>query len=139
MLYTVQAGETLNQIAGCFGTVMIPLLIPVLFATLLLRFTLHGDLDLPKSGGGPHYLVLPEDTLHCLAERFTTSVSVLRPQQPLKSPAFVQAYSDQLAVPARPDIFSLSSNRRDTPFAHCTVLEHRTTAYITTALSYGHH
>jgi LysM domain./HEAT repeat. len=129
MLYTVQAGETLDQIARRFGASIEAIVNAnvicypgLLFAGQVLIIP-NRDLDLPKSGGGPYYLVLPEDTLHCLAGQFNTSVPVLAENNQLKSPDSVHAYTDLLVIPARPDIFKLQTSWQSTPAADCTVFE----------------
>ncbi|MEQ8173616.1 MAG: LysM peptidoglycan-binding domain-containing protein [Syntrophomonadaceae bacterium] len=129
MLYTVQAGDTLDQIAGRFGTTIESIMNanvichPALLFTGQVLIIPNRDLALPKSGGGPYYLVLPEDTLHCLAGQFNTSVSVLSDNNQLKNPDSISAYTDLLVIPARPDILRLQTSWQSTPAADCTVFE----------------
>lgn len=129
MLYTVQAGETLGQIAWRFGATVEAIINAntichpgLLFAGQVLIIPREG-LDLPKSGGGPYYLVLPEDTLYCLAGQFNTSVAILAYNNQLKNPDSVQAYTDLLVIPDRPDILGLQASWQSTPAADCTVFE----------------
>ena len=60
-------------------------------------------LNLPRSGGSPYYVVLPGDTLWCLANQLHTTVQVLASINQLPDPDVLPVGKELLIAPEIPD------------------------------------
>lgn len=101
-LYYVQPGDTLSAIAKRFGVTVGDLTAAnvicnpnLIFIDELLVIPRPG-LTLPKAGGSPYYVVLPGDTLYCLAMEFSTTVQVLATINQLYNPNILFSGSELL-------------------------------------------
>lgn len=108
-LYYVQPGDTLTEIAQRFGGSVQDILAANvicnpnwIFVDQVLVIPGSG-LNLPKAGGGPYYVVLPGDTLYCLARQFNTTVRVLAAINHILNPNIIFAGSELLIGPDIPD------------------------------------
>jgi len=83
MLYIVQPGDTLNAIASRFGVSVQSLMNSNIVCNPNLIFPgtpliiPRATLQIPRAGGYPYYVVLPGDTLGCIAYQFGQSVESL--------------------------------------------------------------
>ncbi len=105
MLYYVKSGDTLFSIARRFGTTVDAMLEAnvicnpnLIFVGQVLIIPRPG-IDLPVAGGSPYYVVLPGDSLFCLARRFGTTVEVLAAINQIPNPNLIFAGSELLVVP----------------------------------------
>ncbi len=124
-LYYVQPGDSLFLIAGRFGTTVEALLAAnvicnpnLIFIGQVLVIPRPG-LDLPKAGGSPYYVVLPGDTLFCLARQFNTTVRVLAAINQLANPNLIFAGSELLIGPDIPDPVNLKKTWEQTADQFC--------------------
>jgi len=108
-LYYVQPGDTLFNIARRFNTTVDALLAAnvicnpnLIFIGEVLIIPSPG-LELPKAGGGPYYVVLPGDTLFCLARQFNTTVGVLAAINQIRNPNIIFSGTELLIGPNVPD------------------------------------
>lgn len=129
MIYTVKAGDTLRKIARSFNTTVDAIMNANvicnpdrIFKGEVLIIPVPG-LDLPKSGGSPFYVVLPEDTLFCLAKQFNTTVSQLARNNQIKNRNYIKAYSELMVLPVKPNAASLKKTWENTPDAECLIFE----------------
>jgi len=129
MLYTVKPGDTLAIIARRFDTTVAEIMeVNVIcdpqriLAGEALIIPVPG-LNLPKSGGSPFYLVLPGDTLSCLARQFNTTINRLARNNGISAPDRIDAYRELMVLPVTPDAVRLSRTWRDTPGENCLIFE----------------
>ena len=129
MLYTVKPGDTLRKIARSFNTTIDAIMDANvicnpnrIFKGEVLIIPVPG-LDLPKSGGSPFYVVLPGDTLFCLAKQFKTTVSRLARNNQIRNRNLIKAYSELMVLPVNPKGTSLKNTWEDTPDAECLIFE----------------
>lgn len=129
MLYTVKPGDTLRKIARSFNTTVDAIMDANvicnpnrIFKGEVLIIPVPG-LDLPKSGGSPFYVVLPGDTLFCLAKQFKTTVSRLARNNQIRNRNLIKAYSELMVLPVNPKGTSLKNTWEDTPDAECLIFE----------------
>ncbi|MDT3700411.1 MAG: LysM peptidoglycan-binding domain-containing protein [Thermincola sp.] len=108
-LYYVQPGDTLYEIATRFGVTVEDLLKAnvicnpnLIFIDQPLIIPTPG-LELPKAGGGPYYVVLPGDTLYCLAGQFNTTIQVLAAINQMFNPNILFSGVELLIGPEIPD------------------------------------
>lgn len=105
MLYYVKPGDTLFGIARRFGTTVNAILNANVICNPNLIFVGQPliiptpGLELPKAGGRPYYVVLPGDTLYCLAAQFGTTVMVLAGINQLPDPNLIFAGAELLVIP----------------------------------------
>ncbi len=129
MLYIVKQGDTLAMIARRFDTTVAlimeanvicnenrifegePLIIPV------------EGLDLPRAGGSPFYVVLPGDTLFCLARQFDTTINRLARNNQVSDPDSIQTYRELMVLPVTPNAERLARVWADTPGQDCLIFE----------------
>lgn len=129
MLYIVKPGDTLAIIARRLDTTVAAIMEANvicdpqrIFAGEALIIPVPG-LNLPKSGGSPFYVVLPGDTLFCLAGQFHTTVNRLARNNQITDPDGIQAYRELMVLPVAPNIDRLASTWRDTPGENCLIFE----------------
>ncbi len=129
MLYIVKSGDTLSKIAQLFNTTVAAIMDAnvicnpdLIFDGEALIIPVPG-LNLPKSGGSPFYVVLPEDTLFCLSKQFNTSISLLSKNNQIKNPNLIYAYSELLVLPVNPNADKLKNTWKNTPGADCLIFE----------------
>lgn len=105
MLYNVQPGDTLWNIARRFDTTVSAILDANVICNPNLIFPGQSliiprpNLDLPTAGAGPYYVVLPGDSLYCLAQELGTTVSILAEINSLANPDLIYAGSELLLIP----------------------------------------
>jgi LysM repeat protein len=129
MLYIVKPGDTLSKIAQRFNTSVAA----IMDANVICNENLIFDgealiipvpgLVLPKSGGSPFYVVLPGDTLFCLAKQFNTTVSRLAKNNQITNPNLIKAYSELMVLPVNPNAAQLEETWDNTPGADCLIFE----------------
>ena len=126
-LYYVQPGDTLSAIAGRFGVTVEALTKANVICNPNLIFIdeplviPQPGLDLPKAGGGPYYVVLPGDTLYCLAQQFNTTIRVLAANNQIANPNILFSNVELLTVPNIPDPEALKASWLNTA-AQCDTL-----------------
>ena len=69
--------------------------------------------ELPKAGGTPYYVVLPGDTLGCLARQFDTTVETLARINRIPDPDLIIARDELLVIGERPDPARLKQTWED--------------------------
>lgn len=105
MLYYIQPGDTLYSIANRFNTTVQAILDANIICNpnLIYRnqpiIIPQPDIDLPLAGGNPYYVVLPGDTLWCLAAKFNTSVETIARANQISNPDFISEGSELLIPP----------------------------------------
>ncbi len=105
MLYYVQPGDTLWNIARRFNTTVSAILDANVICNPNLIFTgqpliiPRPGLELPTAGAGPYYVVLPGDSLYCLARQLGTTVAVLAGINSLANPDLIYSGSELLIIP----------------------------------------
>lgn len=115
MLYYIQPGDTLNKIARrnnitvqdilntnviCNPNMVVsgqPIIVP------------QQGIDLPKAGGHPYYVVMPGDSLGCIAAQFGTNVKAMAEGNQMKNPNLLHAGSELLVAYDRPDPVQLKN------------------------------
>lgn len=108
-LYYVQPGDTLYEIAQRFGVTVEDITNANVICNPNLIFIdeplviPQAGLNLPKAGGGPYYVVLPGDTLYCLALQFNTTVPVLAAINQIFNPNILLSGVELLIGPDIPD------------------------------------
>ncbi|MEW6446767.1 MAG: LysM peptidoglycan-binding domain-containing protein [Bacillota bacterium] len=128
MLYIVQSGDTLFEISRRFGTTVPAILEANVICNPDLIFVgqpliiPRPGLQLPKAGGGPYYVVLPGDTLWCLARQFNTTISVLAAINQIPNPNLIFAGSELLIGPEVPDPEVLKETWERTAEQFCDVM-----------------
>lgn len=129
MLYTVKPGDTLSLIARRTGTTVEAIMDANvicsperIFSGEVLIIPEPG-LDLPKAGGSPFYVVLPGDSLFCLARQFNSTVSQLARNNQISNPDRIQAYSELLVLPVNPNANTLRNTWNNTPGEDCLIFE----------------
>lgn len=128
MLYYVQPGDTLFRIARRFGTTVDAILAANVICNPDLIFIGEAliipepGLELPKAGGGPYYVVLPKDTLWCLARQFNTTIEVLAAINQIPNPDLIFADSELLIGPEVPDPQQLKETWESTAAQFCNQL-----------------
>lgn len=128
MLYIVESGDTLFEITRRFGTTVPAILEANVICNPDLIFVgqpliiPRPGLELPKAGGGPYYVVLPGDTLWCLAREFNTTISVLAAINQIPNPNLIFAGSELLIGPEVPDPAALKETWERTAEQFCDVL-----------------
>ena len=129
MLYIVESGDTLASIAQRFNTTVDAIMEANVICNANRIFTGEAliipvpGLDLPKSGGSPFYVVLPGDTLFCLAQQFNTTVNRLAINNQISNPDSIQAYSELMVLPVIPNATRLLRTWRNTPGENCLIFE----------------
>lgn len=115
-LYYVQPGDTLSEIARRYGVTLQDMMAANvicnpnwIFVDQVLVIPTPG-LNLPKAGGGPYYVVLPGDTLYCLAQQLNTTVQLLASINKIANPNIIFAGSELLLAPAIPDPAELKAS-----------------------------
>ncbi|GAV24961.1 hypothetical protein ciss_08940 [Carboxydothermus islandicus] len=109
MLYQVKTGDSLYSIAKRFSTTVDAILKanvicnPNLIFKDQLLIIPEPDIELPKAGGFPYYVVRSGDTLTCLARQFNTSVAVLAAINKIPNPNIIYANTELLIGPEIPD------------------------------------
>jgi len=112
-IYYVQPGDTLYGIARRFGVTVEDLTKANVICNPNLIFVdepliiPQAGLNLPKAGGGPYYVVLPGDTLYCLASQFNTTVQVLAAINQISNPNILFSGVELLIGPDIPDAEAL--------------------------------
>lgn len=102
MLYYIQPGDTLYSIANRFNTTIQAILNANIICNpnLIYRnqpiIIPQSGIDLPLSGGSPYYIVLPGDTLGCLAVRFGSSVEALAMANQISNPNLINEGAELL-------------------------------------------
>lgn len=115
-LYYVQPGDTLSAIARRFGVTVEALTKANVICNPNLIFIdeplviPQPGLELSKAGGGPYYVVLPGDTLYCLAQQFNTTVRVLAANNQIVNPNILFSGVELLTLPNIPDPEALKSS-----------------------------
>lgn len=105
MLYYVQPGDTLFMIARRFATTVSAILMANVICSPNRIFVgepliiPQPGLNLPKAGGGPYYVLLPGDSLFCLAGQFGSTVQVLAANNGLADPNLIFPGAELLVVP----------------------------------------
>lgn len=128
MLYFVKSGDTLFEISRRFGTTVQAILAANVICNPDLIFVgqpliIPGpELELPQAGGGPYYVVLPGDTLWCLAREFNTTISVLAAINQIPNPNLIFAGAELLIGPEVPDPVTLKGTWERTAEQFCDVM-----------------
>ncbi|GAB6098391.1 hypothetical protein JCM16358_02700 [Halanaerocella petrolearia] len=128
MLYYVQPKDTLFRIARRFNTTVDDILEanvicnPDLIFPGLPLIIPEPELELPTAGGGPYYVVLPEDTLWCLAREFNRSVGTLAQANQIEDPSLIYAYSELLIPPDIPDPTELKESWQRRGDQYCNMI-----------------
>ncbi len=105
MLYYIQPGDTLYKIAIRFNTTVMSIFNANVICNPGLIFSNQPiiipepGLQLPAAGGNPYYIVLPGDTLWCLANKFNTTVDNLVRMNHIPNPDLIFVGSELLVIP----------------------------------------
>ncbi|AOY77869.1 LysM peptidoglycan-binding domain-containing protein [Clostridium formicaceticum] len=109
MIYIVRPGDSLYLIARRFGVTVQTLLDsnvicnPNLIYPGQVLVIPQASLEIPKAGGTPYYVILPGDTLFCLARQFNTSTQILAQANRIPDPNLIFAGSELLIAYDIPD------------------------------------
>jgi LysM repeat protein len=105
MLYFVQRNDTLGKIAVRFGTTVQA----ILNANIICNPTLifigqpliipERNLELPKVGAGPYYVVQPGDTLYCVSTQTGISLRTLMDINNIQNPNMLYAGTELILTP----------------------------------------
>ena len=115
MLYLVQPGDSLWTISRRFNTGIKDILKANVICNPSLIFPgqpliiPEPGLELPKAGGYPYYVVLPGDTLYCLAQQLNSTVRVLAKINQIADPNRIFICDELLIGPEIPDAEQLFS------------------------------
>lgn len=109
MLYFVQRNDTLGKIAVRFGTTVQA----ILNANMICNPTLifigqpliipESNLELPKAGAGPYYIVQPGDTLYCISKQTGISIGTLMSINNMQNPNILFAGTELILTPPTTD------------------------------------
>lgn len=128
MLYFVQKNDTLGKIAARFGTTVRD----IVNANFICNASLissgqpliisEKNLELPRAGAGPYYVVQPGDTLSCIAKGTKISLKTLMDINEIQNPDMLYAGRELIITPPstnNPE--QLKSTWEKTPDENCTV------------------
>lgn len=109
MLYFVRRNDTLGKIAARFGTTVQSIMNanmicnPALIFIGQLLIIPERNLELPKSGAGPYYVVQPGDTLNCIAQQTGISLQTLIAINDIQNPDILYVGRELLLTPPTTD------------------------------------
>ena len=128
MLYFVKRGDTLANIASRFRTSINSLLRanlicnPNLITVGLPLIIPRQGISLPKSGAGPYYIVLPGDTLYCIAQNTGVSINNIVNANQITNPNLIYPGTELLTIaPTTNDPAQLKERWENTPDENCEV------------------
>ena len=125
MLYYVQSGDSLYNIAIRFNVTIQDILDsnvicnPNLIFIEQLLIIPEVNLDLPKSGGHPYYIVRYGDSLYCIATQFNTSVKALAEGNGIKNPNLIYPETELLIAYEKPNAVELFNAWKSTGDKYC--------------------
>lgn len=125
MLYYVQYGDSLYNIAKKFNVTMEDILNAnvICNANLIFKGQLliipEANLGLPKSGGYPYYIVMPGDSLYCIAFQFNTSIKALADGNQIKNPNLIYPGTELLIAYEKPNAMELFNVWKSTGDKYC--------------------
>lgn len=109
MLYFVRRNDTLGKIASRFGTTVQAILNSNVICNPALIFIgqpliiPEGNLELPKAGAGPYYIMQLGDTLNCIAQQTGISLQTLIDINDIQNPDIVYAGRELILTPPTTD------------------------------------
>lgn len=125
MLYYVKQGDSLYSIARRFNVTIQNILNanvicnPNLIFNGQLLIIPDTEFELPRAGGYPYYIVMPGDSLYCIATQFNTSVSDLAKGNGIKNPNLIYPETELLIAYEIPDPKELFNSWKSTGDKYC--------------------
>lgn len=125
MLYFVKKGDTLYKIARRFKVGVQDILDanaicnPGLILQAEPLIIPKRNLELPKAGGLPYYIVMPEDNLYCIATQFNTTMDALAEGNDIKNPSLIDPGKELLITYEKPNPEELFNSWKATGDKYC--------------------
>lgn len=128
MLYIVQLNDTLDKIAKRFNVTIQDILdanmicTPELISVGLPLIIPDKNVELPKAGLGPYYIVLPGDTLDCISKETGIPIQTLANINQIQNPDLLYIGRELLLIPsASNNPEQLKAIWEETPEDDCNV------------------
>ncbi len=109
MLYLVQRNDTLAKIAMRFGTTVQAIMNANVICNPALIFIgqpliiPERNLELPKAGAGPYYIIQPGDSLYCISQQTGISIQTLVNINNIQNPNMIYVGKELILTPPTTD------------------------------------
>lgn len=109
MLYFIRRNDTLGRIAARFGTTVQAIMNANVICNPALIFIGEPiiipdmNIELPKAGAGPYYIIKPGDTLYCVAQQTGISLQTLIDINNIQNPNMIYIGRELILTPPTTD------------------------------------